>query len=98
MLVRDRDVLHIHGLPHQGASLRVDLRRLQKVGTYPGAKVLRLPDVDHLALSVLVEVASRLGGKRPDFLMKIHAVNQGLYLECKAPYPACSVHTFAQKI
>src|SRR5882757_6900824 len=84
MLVRDRDVLHIHGLPHQGSGLCVGLRRLQKVGTYPGTKVLRLPDIDHLALDIFVEVAPGLGGKCSNFLMKIHAGDQGRRLSVAA--------------
>src|SRR6266481_8663453 len=84
MLVRDRDVLHIHGFAHQGTGLRVDLRRLQKVRTYPGAKVLRLPDVDHLTVSIFIEVAPRLRGQSPNFLMEIHVGSQARVLSLVA--------------
>ena len=74
VLVGDGDVFDVDGLAHQRAGLRVGLRRLQKIRADARAQVLRLADVDDLALGVLVEVAARLGGEGADFLQQIHAM------------------------
>ena len=68
MLVGDGDVVHIDRLAHQGAGLGIELVRLKKIRPHPRTEVLRLPDVDHLALSVLVEVAAGQRGERADFI------------------------------
>ncbi len=71
-LVVDRDVFDIDGLAHQRAGLGVGLAGLQEVRAHPGAQVLRLADVDDLALGVLVEVAAGQGGDGADFLEQVH--------------------------
>ena len=63
MLVGDGDVVHVDSFAHQRAGLGVGLRGLEKVGAHAGAQVLRLADVDHLALGVLVEIAAGQVGR-----------------------------------
>jgi len=73
VLICDRDVLDIDGLPHQRACLGIGLRRLQKVGTHPRTQVFRLTYVDNLAVSIFIEITTWLGGEGSNFLVKIHA-------------------------
>ena len=77
VFVGDGDVVDVDGLAHEGAGLGVRLRGLKKVGADAGAEVLGLADVDHLAFGVLVEVATGGGGKRADFLVKVHSESAG---------------------
>ena len=72
VLVGHQDVVQIDGLAHQRAGLCIGLRGLQQVGAHARAQVLRLADVDDLALGVLVEVDTGLRGKRADFLVEVH--------------------------
>jgi hypothetical protein len=67
VLVGDGDVVHVDGLAHQRAGLRVHLVGFEEVGADARAQVLRLADVDHLALGVLVEIAAGRGGQGTDF-------------------------------
>ncbi len=71
-LVVDHDVVDVHRFAHQRASFGVGLRRFEQVGSHPRAQVLRLANVDDLALGVLVQVHAGLGGQRADFLLQIH--------------------------
>ncbi len=70
--VVDEDVVQIDGLAHQGTCLGVRLRGFEQVRTDAGAEVLRLADVDDLAVCVLVEIDPGLGGEGPDFFLEIH--------------------------
>ena len=54
--VVDEDVVEVDGLAHERAGLGVGLRGLEQIGADARAQVLRLADVDDLALGVLVEV------------------------------------------
>ena len=72
VLVGDGDVLEVDGLAHERAGLGIGLRRRQKVAAHPRAQVLRLADVDDLALGVLVEVTAGARGQGSDFLQEIH--------------------------
>ena len=72
MFIGYRDVVDVHCLPHQGARLGVGLGSFQKVRADSRTQILRLADVDHLALGVLVEVAAGQGGDGADFLQEVH--------------------------
>ena len=72
VLVGDGDVVHVDGLAHQRAGLGVGLRRFEEVGANARPQVLRLADVDHLALGVLVEIAAGERGEGADFRVEIH--------------------------
>ena len=54
VLVVDEDVVHIDGLAHQRSRLGVRLRSLQQIRAHPRPQILRLADVDHLIVGVLV--------------------------------------------
>ena len=72
MLIVDRDVLDIHRLPHQRSGLRILLRGGEEVRSHARAQVLRLSDIDHLALGVLVEVAAGPGRNGANLLLEVH--------------------------
>ena len=76
VLVGDRDVVDVDRLAHQRARLRVGLVRLQKVGTHPRPQVLRLADVDHLALGVLVEIAAGRSREGADFCVEVQGLGR----------------------
>jgi hypothetical protein len=48
------------------------LRGFEEIRAHTGAEVLRLADVNDLALCVLVEITSGAGGEGADFFVKIH--------------------------
>ena len=72
LVVGDDDVVDVDRLAHQRPGLRVGPAALMEVGGNPAAQVFGLPDVDDLALGVLVEVHAGLGGDGADFLEEIH--------------------------
>ena len=72
VLVGDEDVFNVDCLAHEGAGFGVGLRGFKKIGPDAAAEVLRLADIDDLALWILVEVDPGLGGEGADFLVKIH--------------------------
>ena len=81
VLVGDGDVFEVDGLAHERAGFGVGLRGREEVAAHAGAQVLRLADVDDLALGVLVEVAAGAGGQGADFLVEIHC---GRKFKCRA--------------
>jgi len=70
--VVDQDVVDIDGLAHQRAGLRIGLRGFEQIGAHSRAQVLRLADIDDLALGVLVQVHAGLRGQCADFLLQVH--------------------------
>jgi hypothetical protein len=56
VLIVDQDVVDVDRLPHQRSGFGVRLRGLQQVRPYPRAQVLGLPDVNHLAVGILVQI------------------------------------------
>ena len=72
VLVGNEYVLNVDGLAHEGAGFCVGLRGFKKIGSDAAAEVLRLADIDDIALRILVEVDPGLGRERANFLVKIH--------------------------
>ena len=68
----DQDVVDIYRLAHQRTSLRVSLRGREQIRADTRAQVLRLADVDDLALGVFIEVHAGLRGQGADFLVQVH--------------------------
>ncbi len=84
--VVDQDVIDIYRLAHQRAGLRVGLRGRQQIRADTRAQVLRLADVDDLALGVLVQVHAGLRGQGADFLLQVHfGVWVPLGMRCAIP-------------
>ena len=79
-LVGNRDVFEIDRLAHKRAGLLVHLVGGQEVGAHARSQVLRLTDVNDLALGVLVQVAACGGGQRTNFCEQIHRFDQALVL------------------
>ncbi len=73
LIVGDDQVVDIHRFAHQRPGLRVLPAALMEIRTDPRAQVLRLADVDDLALGVLIEIHSGRGRQAADFLGKVHS-------------------------
>ncbi len=72
LVVGDDDVVNVDGFFYQRPGFGVGPAAFVEIGRHPAAQVLGLPDVDHLALGVLVEVHAGFGGDGADFLEEIH--------------------------
>ena len=72
LLIGNEDVVEIDGLAHEGAGLGVGLVGFKQVRANARTEVLRLADVDDLALRIFVEVDARLGGEGADFFVEVH--------------------------
>ena len=56
VLVVDQDVVDVDRVAHQRSGLGVGLGGFQQIGANPRAKILRLADVNHFSVGVLIEV------------------------------------------
>ena len=72
LIVGDDDVIDIDGLANQRAGFCVFPASLMKIRGDAGAQVLRLADIDDLALGVFVEVHAGGGGNGTNFGLEIH--------------------------
>ena len=72
LVVGDDDVVDVDRLAHERPGFGVGPAAFMEIGRYAAAKIFGLPDVDHLALGVLVEVHAGLGRDGADFLEEIH--------------------------
>ncbi len=72
LVIGDHDVVDIGRLAHKRARLRIFPTPFMKIRRDPRAQILRLANVDDLALGVLVEVHAGRSGNRADFGSKVH--------------------------
>ena len=75
MFVFHQDVIDVHGLAHERARLGICLGGPQQVRTYPGTKVFRFADVDHVALRIAVQIHPWPGRQGAYLLVQIHGMS-----------------------
>ncbi len=69
LLVVDDDVIEIDGLAQQRPGLGVFAGAFQEIRTHSRAQVIRLADVDDLAIGILVEIHAGRSWQSANFLV-----------------------------
>jgi len=77
LLVRDDNPFHIRRFAHQRPRLGVSNPPLVEVLAHTMPQALRLADVDHRTLGVLVQINARCSRNRPNFGGQIHMETRG---------------------